>query len=298
MTECGVCCEVLPPSWTCQDVLTRHPDCRATQDAMRLDMVLSNLVYIAPPLVIAVTRKAIFAEYLLLQDYAVMAVFIVLMVVSSVYHACDTTHSHGLICGWEEVHCSFQDVQLRTIDCLTAALAVHFSVLLTGWHSVDGDPDDFQNRPESHAGFAVYMQNTAIVIVLTAVLPYSAILFSDDEIMYYPTVSAVVACDIVLRIKDHLSKSRTLRKAKFTTHSYLDYFPIYSTQRALSLVIGIAIGTFAICIDWTGPESMYHSRHAGWHGTTGFAAVFIVNGLMRPYEVSDGRKGALLNYLH
>lgn len=291
MTQCGSCCDPLPIQWTCSDLIASNPSCKQIQSDMRLDMVLSNIVYVGPPLLVLFMRRGVFKEQVVIEDVILMTSFVVLCVVSCMYHACDRSHSDGLVCNWDEVKCGFDDVQMRTIDCLTAATVSHFTLLLTGLHHPDSDPDDIHDE---HRKSLIFPTKTTLCIMLTAILPYFAILMSEDSAMYYGSVAAVLVCDVALRMWHHFQTSAVPKSVIYQRlngkRRWIDAVPIWSNLQAGFLVAGLICFTFAISIDWAGPDKLYHARHAGWHLFTGLGAAFAVVGLMRPYDLSAQKK--------
>jgi hypothetical protein len=170
-------CYDISDATDCLDLQQRYPQCVGTQTTMRNWLVGSNAFFAAPLLALAYCR------YLhgpwMPGDALFFLAFVNLMVVSPLYHECDTKSGNGVVCGqW----CFVDEDYMHVADYAAAGWAVH-ALLLLNWL-----PTQLYSR--------IYSLASAYVI------PFGAILLSMYMYDYIGFTGLVASVGIAVRLSD------------------------------------------------------------------------------------------------
>jgi hypothetical protein len=200
-------------------------------------MVLTNLVYLVPIIVIVLVRFKSWRSSGLprLGDSVFIGANIAVGVVSALYHSCDDTSGHMpchkmCVVPWDDLYNNDMVVSGFTAYALASV----------GWN------------PSSHTA--------GLCVVLSFVFfPYIALFLVHSPLLYLATVLCAVA--VVLLVRFH--------------HSELEFVQYSPTTILLMVAIAAILGTTALVMQYTSlPLAFLDSvpiRHSCWHVGTGLA---------------------------
>jgi hypothetical protein len=237
-----------------------------------------------PALVLVTLRLAWWKMPFQFNDGITIASHLIMTLVSSMYHSCDTHHSHGVLCHF---HClGFNDYQLRIADMACALLATHSTILL--------------NWSPSRRSFAViYMLFSYMLIPIG-----SALLVDEKPDAMVMFGAFLIAADLVTRgalgnreSKQVYSKPyvpaicrRSSKNQQQQPHGpvhtlLLQMIPMHSMWDWVFLFALAASVAFGYVLDYTDDiVAEYGTRHALWHAVAAVAGTFGVLLFARPTE--------------
>lgn len=267
MSGLPVDCNNMAGVFACAEV---NAVCMGRQKEWRERLVYTNFLYGLPVLAILFTRNLWWRQSLRVSEIVAVTNFVLVAIVSGLYHACDT--ADGAVLCYQK--CFMPGDQLRFADFIASTLAAHTTTL------IDWEPAHPLGQTYVLLSYLLMPFLSLFVIPHYNGLLYAVILVGALNVL----MRGLVPSGFKTMTPPNLGKLEQQQQTRLPLNRW---WWVWATAGAAAIVM-------AIILQYTEElGSTYASTHSVWHVLGGVAAMFGCLIFMRKANEDDGNKKEL-----
>jgi len=243
----------------CTQIQLEYPQCISIQEEIRLLLVLSNIAFLIPPLVIILVRKYTKEEFDE-SDLAYCLSMLLVTICSSLYHLCLVFSSDPTLFDNScDSYCAFSFIPMEVSDMMAAFLSVH-TTACSRWSPT--------TKFEQFYLKAVYI-----------CIPFISLALYDEDDNYIAALVVIAAFDLIIRLyfnQIKLIQSNFCLDFRCTSGDGIRLGSEITFKRYLVGVFFMAVFFIIAMLSKYGDLWYYSEAHPAWHVSIALASMSFV----------------------